>query len=326
MRRGSQDVIKTESGPIDISLSTSVPAGSTRFDLFRNGMWITDEVPGLRRSDFVDWQTFHAVLQCRPDTDFHRLVRNAEGPMHDHLAFNLLSAAKKKRLETAFRGVSDWIKSRVPKIKTEEYTPDDFLVVAVGGEGGGGDRREFSMLGSPVVVQRPRTSQRELIGVGEKGEMEPDGKKGSKGKKSKPKRKKTGTSRSRSLPFRSTVVPQSLSRQNIELECAEDCGEVALRLRVDENSDATCDRVWQDEELVVRSFQACDKAGNILEGHLEDGNKGIILGGLSAQTIYCLTVEHETPADLGAAVGMPVLRVDLHRYRKLEADETADGN
>lgn len=323
MSTGSQDVIKTPSGPIDVNLLTPAPAGATRFDLFRNGMWITDSVPGLSRSDFVDWQSFHAVLQPRRDTDFHRLVRSAEGPMHDHLAFNLLSKDQKKQLKKAFSAVSDWIKSKVPKIKTDEYTPDDFLLVATGGEIDGSGRREFSVWGSPVVVQRPRMSQRELFDSGAREEMEPDGEKSGKGSQDGPKRKQPSRSSSRPLPFRSTVVPQSRGKHNIELECDENFDEVLLRIRIDENADATCDRVWQDEEAVIQSFQARDGTGRALKGWLEDGNKAIVLVGLVAKTTYRLTVEHEAPADLGA-VQTPVFRVDLHRRQKPEDDGTAD--
>ena len=65
--------------------------------------------------------------------------------MHDHLAFNLLPKDQRKQLKNAFSAVSDWIKSKVPKIKTDEYTPDDFLMVATGGGIGEGGRQEFSM-------------------------------------------------------------------------------------------------------------------------------------------------------------------------------------
>ena len=322
MSRGNQNVIETPSGPIDVSLLVPAPAGATRVDLFRNGMWITDRVHGLSRSYFADWKPFHAVLQPRRGTDFHSLVRKAEGPMHDYLALNLLLNAEKKQLKMAFDAVSDWIKSVVPKIKTDEYTPDDFLVVATGGEIGEGGRREFSMWGSPVVVQRPRMSQRELFDSGAREEMEPDGKKSSKGSQHSPKRKQPSKSSSRPLPFRSTVVPRSRSKHNIELECDENFDEVLLRLRIDENADATCDRVWQDEEAVIQSFQAHDGTGNALKGWLEDGNKAIVLVGLVAKTIYRLTVEHEAPADLGA-VQTPVFRVDLHRRQKPEDDGAA---
>ena len=49
MSTGSKDEIKTPSGPIGVNLLTPAPAGATRFDLFRNGMWITDNVPRIEK-------------------------------------------------------------------------------------------------------------------------------------------------------------------------------------------------------------------------------------------------------------------------------------
>lgn len=123
---GQQASVRTPFGAIDISLSVPAPAGVTRLDVFRNGMWITEDVPGLNRADFADWQPFHAVLRPRQGDEVHRLVRKAEGPMHNQLAFNLLSNAEREQLETALRAVGTWIKSNVSKIQTAEYTPDDF--------------------------------------------------------------------------------------------------------------------------------------------------------------------------------------------------------
>ena len=320
---GEQASVRTPFGVIDTSLLVPAPAGATRIDVFRNGMWITEDVPGLNRADFADWQPFHAVLQPRQGDEVHRLVRKAEGPMHNQLAFNLLSDTEREQLETALRAVGAWIKSNVSKIDTAEYTPDDFLVVAAGGEGVGVGKREFSMWGSPVVVQRRRMSQQEPTSRGTRTGVESDRRR----RTSNSSRRSPGqTTRSRPLPFRSTVVPEAPDRHRIALECNEALEEVLLRLRVDENNDATCDRVWQDEEVRIRSFRAEDEAGEVLRGRVQDGRTTIRLSGLTAKTTYRLTIEHEGPSGLREAVQAPVLRIDLHKPQGAVEPDSEDGD
>ncbi|MDD9989843.1 MAG: hypothetical protein OXQ31_26480 [Spirochaetaceae bacterium] len=78
-------------GAAYLSLMKAAPSGSARVDLFRNGMWITDEAFALKRADFANRQPFHAVveIQAKESGDLHRLIRKAEGPMHDTISFSL---------------------------------------------------------------------------------------------------------------------------------------------------------------------------------------------------------------------------------------------
>ena len=41
-----------------VSLLTPSPIGQNRVELFRNGMWITDNIPTMRRADFASYQPF----------------------------------------------------------------------------------------------------------------------------------------------------------------------------------------------------------------------------------------------------------------------------
>ena len=114
------------------------------------------------------------------------------------------------------------------------------------------------------------------------------------------------------LPFRSTAVPDGKGRYSIEIECQDALHEVLLRFRVDENTDATCDRLWPDEEIVLRSFRATNRDGTELSGELEDGNTTIRLRDLAADA-YKIAIEYEAPAGFNNAVQAPVFRVDLHK-------------
>ena len=162
--QGDQHLIRTKEGDVDVRLLTPSPIENTRVDLFRNGMWITDSIQGLSRSEFTTRQPFHAVLtlNAKEGKELHRLVRKAEGPMHDELAFNRLSPKEKERLKGAIQQIADKIRDLIPEIGAEGYTPDDYLWVEAGGNGAGAGAEQFSMWGLPVVVQRPRISQRQF--------------------------------------------------------------------------------------------------------------------------------------------------------------------
>ena len=57
---GERHLVETDAGAIEIRLREN-PDGITRVDLCRNGMWITDRIPGVSQS-FADQVPFHAVL------------------------------------------------------------------------------------------------------------------------------------------------------------------------------------------------------------------------------------------------------------------------
>ena len=306
-------MVNIVAGQADLRILTPAPTDRTRLDLFRNGMWITESIPGLNPSTFADLETFHAVLMPVQGFELHRLIRKAEGAMHDQLSLKLLNDVERERLRTACRAIEARIKTEVPKRATEDtYTPDDFLVVSSGGDDGAGGTGSYAMWGNPVVVQSARLTQLRTSGTtGTETKIDQDGRGGS-GVKRKRNRRDATRRRSRPLPFRSTAVPDGRGRYNIEIECQEALEEVLLKFRVDENTDATCDRLWPDEEIVLRSFRATGRDGAELPGELEDGNTTIRLHGLAAGA-YKVVIEYEAPAGFDDAVQAPVFRVDLHK-------------
>ena len=306
--------MQTEDGDVNMKLLTPSPTGNTRVDLFRNGMWITDRIPGLSRADFTDRQPFHAVLtlNAKEGKRLHRFIRKAEGPMHDKLAFNLLSPEEKEKLRVAIRQIANKIRGEIPEIGTEEYTPDDYLLIETGGQEPGGETtQQYSMWGFPVPIQRARISQRRFSGSGETTEHEGDSK-GKETKKQIPKKSQKQRSTSRPLPFRSTAIPDGIGRHIVAIECSETFDEVLLSLRVDENMDATCDRVWPDERVLLKSFEIEARGVSAPSSKMEDDKRAIQVRGLSAGTTYKLVLEYEVPEELANLVEVPVFRVDLH--------------
>ncbi len=313
--------VETDLGCVDVALTTPAPADATRIELFRNGMWITDEIPRLRPSDFTEQRPFHAVLLPRLGSILHLLVRKAEGPMHDKLDFGLLSTEQRKNLTAAFRLVGNWIKDRVPKIDDEEYTPEGFLPVSSDGDGPGGESRQYAYWGPPVIVRRFNVNRSQPGGP--QAETDPDEADRTPDTPSGAARPRTrGATRAQPLPFRSTVVPIGRRKHGIEIVCGEAGDEIMLRLRVDENVDATCERVLQDEYLAIASVAVEDATGRIQADVGSNGTE-IRLRGVQANTTYRLTVEHDRPADL-EAVSAPVFRVDLYKAPRVVKGGTGD--
>lgn len=312
LSQGRLTRVPTMAGHADVHVLVPAPAGKTRLDLFRNGMWITAEVPYLSPSSFTDWEPFQAVLIPRSGTKLHRLVRKTEGPMHDEISLKLLSKDERELLRTALRAVATWLKNEVPKMNAETYTPEDFLVVPSGGsDGGPAASSKYSMWGNPVMVRRARVSQQRPDDTPEEPDLEPDS--GVRRKKERRnRRRKTANRRSRPLPFRSTGVPGDQGQYHIEIECTESVEEVLLRFRIDENTDATSDRLWPDEDVMLSSFVCEDSNGAPLSGQLEDDKTSIRLLGLTAGT-YTIAIEYNAPPGFDDAVRAPVFRVDLHR-------------
>ena len=98
----------------------------------------------------------------------------------------------------------------------------------------------------------------------------------------------------------------------MDLACDRELDEALLSLRIDENTDATCDRIWTDEEVSIKSCQIrAEGSGKTVEGKLEDDGKTIRIRGLLANENYSVTVDYDTPDGFLDAVRAPVFRVDL---------------
>lgn len=302
-----------------ISLLTPSPNGSSRIDLFRNGMWITDRIPDLRTADFANRQPFHAVIEinAKDGGELHRLIRKAEGPLHDKLSFSLLSGPERDELKRKLSEIAAWINEQVPAAASDTYTVDDFLVVSSGGNGPQG-QNSFSFWGLPTPASRRSVSQ-EILDPdppSPPNPPEPPEPPNPPGPPRPPRPPQPPKSRpARPLPFRSAVVPNGPGQLVGAVTCNSDFAEAWATFKVDENTDYTCDRVWPDEDVAVKSFLIKPAAGNAAQPEAEIVNSGrfVKIRGLAADTDYEVRVEYAVPAGLVGIVENPVLRMELHR-------------
>ena len=317
---GKRGRVSVKGDQARISLLTPSANGSSRIDLFRNGMWITDRIPDLRTADFANRQSFHAVIEinAKDGGELHRLIRKAEGPMHDNLSFSLLSGPERDELKQKLSEIAAWINQQVPEAASDTYTVDDFLVVSSGGNGPQG-QNSFSFWGLPTVASRRSVSQ---------GILDPDAPSppddppeppeppNPPGPPRPPRPPQPPKSRpARPLPFRSAVAPDGPGKLVGAVTCDSDFAEAWATFKVDENTDYTCDRVWPDEDVAVKSFLIKPVAGNAAQPASEIVNAGrfVKIQGIAAGVNYEVQVEYAVPAGLAGIVENPVLRMELHR-------------
>lgn len=111
---------------------------SSRVQLFRDGMWITNQADALVASSFTGFKPFDAAIMIGrgghaeegEPTEIERLVRSAEGPEHRGLDRRRLGSwNERQRLLALLRKIRDELQEWAGKIEeVEEDTPDDFAV------------------------------------------------------------------------------------------------------------------------------------------------------------------------------------------------------
>ena len=313
---GKPHVVETKQGKIRVRIRER-PSGTPRVDLCRNGMWITDDknIPGFYYQ-FQDRQPFHALLLLDSQSGgrLHELVRNAEGPLHDKLdARQRLSKPEERDLRDAFGEVREWLRSTVPEIGSESYSPDDFLALDFGQNRAGGKARR-SFWGSPVPVTRREPSfpydDRVPGGSGTGTGSNTTAGQGIPSKNRRP--------RPVLRPFfQAASIPLGLNHRRIRLECQEGCKKAELRLCVDENVDATCDSLRRDEIETV-ALRRVKVGGQRLKGkdlvRLNGRVIGVRLGDIAANASLDIDVRYELPSGLLVLPGKePALRVEVFR-------------
>ena len=88
-----------------------------------------------------------------------------------------------------------------------------------------------------------------------------------------------------------------------------------MSLRIDGNNDVTCDHLWADERVRIRSARHAGRPIARKDLVVVDGEPvAVRLGALAGGRDYRLDVEYEVPDGASmASIHQPVLRVELLR-------------
>ncbi|MCY4541790.1 MAG: hypothetical protein OXB95_05265 [Rhodobacteraceae bacterium] len=108
-------------------------AGSTRLrsrvQMFRNGMWITNDANKLRPRDFNGYKPFDAILEIDGGVGFGRLVREAEGPEHRGLDAKRLGVQRRRELQAGLEELANRLRKEAGEVeKSNVFTPTGFAV------------------------------------------------------------------------------------------------------------------------------------------------------------------------------------------------------
>ena len=312
--------IDTAQGVVDVRLLTT-QTGRRRVGLCRNGMWITDELPMFQNA-FGDRQPFQALILLSSDRNsaFFDLIQDAETPLHDKLALKQMDPARRKELRGALRELRDRIAERVPPSNEDVYSPEDILSFQfedVEGRGRGG--RQPSYWGSVGSTRRPKMETRGGVG-GEGGGPGRGGGKGGPGRKT-PKRRVIVEP-----IFRIASVPMGDGKRTVHVECTEDFEDAELRMFVDENVDATCDRQTRAQAAAVLLSNVVVDGRPLPEEDLvmnRDGTVGAKLGSLKANAMIVVEAECTVSADAIRLLPSqdPALRIEVLSSREIASAE-----
>ena len=231
-----------------------------------------------------------------------------------------LPAEDKRKLHDALEEIRTWLQSNTSEISEESYSPDDFLTLNFGdkGKAQGGAARN-SLWGTPTAVGQigylPRHVSRHPAPVPDPNpDQRPNPNPDPKPHPPRP--------RPRSRPvlqsfFQAVSVPTGKNRRRIWIECQEACENAEIRLLVDENVDATCDRLRQDEVTpVILSGVTVDgqQAENARLVEQDGDVVGIRLGNLSPGSSVQVEVDYRLSQDFDSlSEAEPSLRVEVFK-------------
>jgi hypothetical protein len=125
-----------------------------RVAVLRNGMLITEGLPGLKR--FSDFKEFAAVLECTAEKGL-ALLRAMEPPRHDAFEPDRLPPDRRAQGRTALRELAEWVRKmliRFAKDEVAEETNLDELADYFGyEEEGGGVKRPETNPGGRIIIR-----------------------------------------------------------------------------------------------------------------------------------------------------------------------------
>ena len=318
---GESHEIETAQGNVAVRVLRR-ETGRRSVGLCRNGMWITEELPMFQNA-FADRQPFQALILLNSDCEkgFFELIREAETPLHDKLAPKQMDPDRRKALREALREIRDGIAELVPSSKEDVYSPRDILAFQfedVEGQGRGG--RQPSFWGRVGTTRRSTMVRRKV------GKREPGG----TGEGGGGSHKKQRDARIVTEPiFRIASVPTGEGRRTVHVECTEEFEDAELRMFVDENVDATCDRQTRAQAAaVLLSNVKVDGRPLADEELVRNGEEavGAKLGSFSANARIVVETDYAIPAGaMRLPPGQePALRIEVLSSRQIASKDGSD--
>lgn len=227
----------------------------SRVQLFRNGMWITNNADELEPRHFRTCKPFAAVLMIE-EGELSRLVRRAEGPEHRGLDRRRLSQADSLKLLHALREIACELRSHAGEEEAkDEFTPEGFAMLD------GSVQKKAEKVGQ----FRPRQSTGSNTATalrrdGEGASTDPRRRKGDKprqtqGAAPRPGRGVPGRVSFVALRNRSGTVDEIRATWRAPNSGTSATDMVGVRVRVPSGSDETCDSPLSPKWLRIQELR-----------------------------------------------------------------------
>ena len=272
-----QHTIETKAGKVRFHcrMLPRGSAGGTHLQLFRNGMWITNDVPGNKASDFRQVLPFSGVVLLDPNEarDACALVGAFEGPRHIYIDLTIQKRGSpaRKALDEFFGELNAGILELVPELESQEYDPG-FFSIEVPGDGVRSDpRARAGGVGTPERVRRreppvtPRPPRPDPV---------PD-------PRPRPTPRPTPRLRRR-VKARVTALKQD-GGIRLRARPLEDAANVELRVILADGSDETCDSPAPEQYLEMKKGAQVD--GERARSYIKDKGgirRALMLGPVSS--------------------------------------------
>ena len=263
--------IKTESGTVSFHFRQlpRTAGGSTHLQLFRNGMWITNDVPHNRASDYRNVVPFNGVILLAPKEaqEACGLVDKFEGPRHIDidLTRQKRGSATRKALDAFLKELHERVLALVPEIDTQEFDPGFFSVEVAGNGVRKNPRARTAGTGTPEPVP-PREPTR----PSRPHNPTPD-------PKPRPPLRRQG----RRIDTHAVAVQRTRGIR-VRAKPLENAMNAELRVVLANGSDATCDNPGPDQYLEIA--EGATVGGEPVKAYIPDQhgkNRAILLGPVS---------------------------------------------
>ena len=274
---GSKHYVAIDGGGIRLLLRQGAEQGveMTRVTFCRNGMWITDRVGMLAKTQFTEKAPFDALLLADVDgcKNFHDLMAKAEGRLHVDLNVRRLNkAADRTALRVAFEAVRNFLLQEVADSETEMFSPSNFYQIEVG-QAVGGSKHAPVMRGKAKPV--PGTFAHAVAVK----------KTARKGKKSAQKNRRGGDT----MIVRTMAKRINADTMEIGVDFQEDCDNCELQMTLDNGTDPSCTKPLRKKPLYIHAATVGGDGLNLIGK--EGKQVGVMLGRAKAGDRRIVRVE-----------------------------------
>ena len=308
MNNDSQSrILQTSFGEVQCAFRMGAANESTKLLLFRNGMYISDDIPKNRARDFAVYKPFNCVLNVNPaDTEgsssderevsAFQIIRKAEGEKHLDLDASRLKKDFRPQFESFLREIHEEILEFCTENDLESFSPSIF---------------EFENTGAPPTALRNKkeTSRRGTQGSLDVIDEEPQSyANGSEGNKpSKRKKKKEFVTRRPAVPF-DAIARREGSRVLLQIRAQKPIRNGILQLQVHGGSDVSCDLPIRDQYAKFRILGPYD--------HTSNSTQSYVLGAISEGDQKELEIEISQPRMLASQAVLKILVTDESRGKE----------